>query len=153
VKYNGLLWTEKVERREGRNCPSCGRFLKIYHRKLSSSMAYALIRLYGLHAKFEKEYFHVRDFYRERGDFAKLKFWGLVEEAPNMSEDKKSSGLWKITDQGIRFAILEIRVPEYVITKWGSEALGFAGPAVTIEQCLRKKFNYSELMGSMLKEA
>jgi hypothetical protein len=153
--YNHLPWHPEPTRHDGETCQACGRFLKVYYRKLSTAMALALVRLFGMAIEIpNRSYFHVREFYKERGDFAKLKFWGMIEEAPNEDETKKSSGLWRITDEGTKFVCMETKVPQYVILKWGSELLGFAGAEVDVRQCLEfgNKFNYSELMGSLVKE-
>jgi hypothetical protein len=161
--FNSMPWTTQTTRDEGRSCEACGRFLKIYQRSLSSAMAVALIRLHHLRLQRIRAQrrpdetlnlcFHVRDFDRDdgRGEVSKLMCWGLVVEIENTDTRKRSSGLWSITQLGIRFVRKQEFVPKYVLLKWGTrplgtELLGFAGPAVTIVDCLGEKFDYAALM-------
>lgn len=151
--FNNLPWYEASVRDAGHDCPTCGRLLKVYHRKLSSSMTRSLMRLYRLTlAKPTSLFFHVKQFDREkaRGEFGVLSSWGLVEEQPNTNVERKSSGMWAITTFGQRFVTLQEMVPQYVILKWGSEVLGFSGPMVGARECLEKgnRFRYDELMSS-----
>ena len=148
--FNGFPWYESAQRDPGRHCGECGRLLKTYHRRLSRSMSRSLIRLWRLHqVQGGEKYFHVKQFDKEgaRGEFGVLKCWGLVEEAENL-EDKRTSGMWRITEFGARFVRLEEPVPLYVMLKWGSEFLGFSGPMVDARQCLEhgNRFSYAELM-------
>lgn len=150
-KFNGLPWYETTELDRGHRCGECGRFLKIYRRRLSRAMARSLIRLYKLHeAMPDKKTFHVKQFDKEgaRGEFGVLSAWGLVSELQNVDKDKKTSGMWAITDFGKRFVMLQENVPQYVLLKWGSELLGFSGPFVNAKGCLEHKnrFSYAELM-------
>jgi len=150
-EFNGLPWHEVADRDKGHRCGECGRFLKVYQRRLSRAMARGLIRLYKLHqAMPDKKYFHVKQFDKEgaRGEFGVLSAWGLVEEAKNSDRDKRTSGMWTITDFGRRFVVLQEHVPQYVLLKWGSELLGFSGPMVNVKECLEhgNKFSYQELM-------
>lgn len=146
-------WSEPI-RDQGQDCPTCGRFLKVYHRKLSRSMARSLVRLYRLTqaSMNNQRYFHVKQFDKEkaRGEFGVLSAWGLVEEAPNNDRLKKTSGMWAITSEGTDFVMMRSSVPQYVILKWKSGHLGFSGPLVTIKDCLEhgNHFKYDELMSS-----
>jgi hypothetical protein len=148
--YNGMPYYESAERDPGHPCGECGRLLKVYHRRLSRSMARSLIRLYRLHqVQGREKYFHVKQFDKEgaRGEFGVLKCWNLVREAGNQ-EDKRTSGMWAITEFGSRFVLLQEPVPLYAILKWRSHFLGFAGPMVDARQCLEhgNRFSYAELM-------
>jgi len=121
-------------------------------------MARYLINLYRCHRqKPSIGFFHVRDLGAPTtgGDFAQLRYWGIVRERINVMPEKKTSGFWRMTDLGARFVKLQERVPKYVLLKWGSELLGFGGPMVTLKECLeyRNKFNYRELMEFDLVES
>jgi hypothetical protein len=151
VQFNGAPWYLEVFRDPGHNCGECGRRLKVYHRKLSRSMARCLMRLYRLELiHTEHKFFHVKAFDKEgaRGEFGVVAKWGLAVERPNDALGKRSSGYWALTEFGRRFVILGETVPEYVILKWGSQLLGFAGPPTNAKQCLESgnRFNYQELM-------
>lgn len=146
-------WNEPI-RDEGQDCPTCGRLLKIYHRRLSRSMARSLLRLYRLTVgnQNQQRFFHVKQFDKEkaRGEFGVLSSWGLVEEAPTNDRYKKTSGMWAITPYGVDFVLLRESIPQYVILKWGSSLLGFSGPMVNAKDCLEHEnhFKYDELMNS-----
>jgi hypothetical protein len=150
-EFNGKPWWLELGRDPGHNCGECGRLLKVYQRRLSRAMTRSLIRLYRLTlAKPENHYFHVKQFDREgaRGEFGVLSSWGFVLEQDNHDADKRSSGMWEITNAGVRFVKLEFQVPQHVILKWGSEHIGFSGPMVSAKDCLEhgNKFSYQELM-------
>lgn len=147
--FNGKPWTQDVVRSKAARCGECGRIVKVYQRRLSSSIAKGLIRLHFLHSRHPKEKgFHISQIFRDRGDFAKLRFWGLIDELPNEETTKKSSGIWRITHRGRLFVFQQEEVPLYVTLRWGSDHIGFAGPFIKITTALGKKFDYQELMSS-----
>ncbi len=165
--FNDMPWYPKKIQTVVQRCGECGRPNNVYTRKLSSTMAKNLIRLYHLgqtadgvneHYDYDKAklYFHVRQFDREaaRGEFGVLQMWGLVEEKANEDSTKKTSGMWRLTPEGEKFVTLASKIPKYVIIKWGSEHLGFSGPLVSIRECVEygNRFNYAELMGQTVKE-
>jgi hypothetical protein len=147
--FQGKPWTKDVVREGARNCGECGRMMKVYQRRLSAPMAKGLIKLHFLHRRHPDEKgFHISEIFRDRGDFAKLRFWGLIQELPNTETTKKSSGVWRITTEGKLFVTQNVWVPLYVTLRWGNEHVGFAGPRVKINETLGKKFDYEELMSS-----
>lgn len=142
--------------REGEKCPCCTQFAKVYRRKIHAAMAYGLIRFYQI-AKGTKEYVSITQT-REynfrvalRGDFAKLSYWGLIEEMPKDPKNKvqRTSGIWRLTQTGINFVRGDIRIPKYVKI-YDGRRMGFDGvdEDVSIRDCLGKKFSYSELMAA-----
>lgn len=144
AKWKGLPWYDEVNEDEGHRCGNCDRVLRIYHRKLTSSMCRSLVRLYKLSKKHpKKDEFHVKQFDREgaRGEFGVLQKWGLVEPGTDM-------GMWSLTKFGKKFMKKKEKVPQYVVMKWGSQALGYAGILVSIKDALEEtgRFKYSELI-------
>ena len=136
----------------GTDCPVCTRRVQIYDRNIHSTTAAMLIRLHRLGPGFH----HLGDFLSPDGrkipkglsggpDFAKLRFWGLIESMPHIPNEKKNSGFWQITEKGKAFVLCQITVLKYVST-YSNKVLGFWGPPVTIKDCLGTKFNYLELM-------
>ena len=137
----------------GEPCVTCGQLAKEYKRKLYSSMAMALIYLCRIH-KQTKDWVHVNDvtkktlrhFNNRNGDMAKLEHWGLIYQKTNEDTEKRTSGLWKPTEKGIDFALMDGKVMSHVKFYNGSST-GFAGELIDINQALGDKFSYAELMG------
>jgi len=141
-------------RRQGAKCPCCGRFGKVYKRKLHSSMVAVLVLLQRFqHLGFT----HVHTLINAttspavaaaiRGDFAKLRYWGLIEEGfENRGGKQVGSGKWRITGRGAQFVENAITVQRYVWV-YNSDALGFHGEQISVYDALGDKFSYGELMG------
>lgn len=143
--------------KQGSTCPCCNRFGKIYRRKINSGMSAVLILLY--HHRAQSSFHHVPTLINSetpaavaaaiRGDFAKLRYWDLLEEqALRVGESvvKRTSGKWRITDEGVQFVEGTLSVPKYVLV-YNSEAFRTDGEYVSIHDTLRNKFSYAELMG------
>ena len=130
---------------EGVECPCCGQLAKVYRRKLYSSMAYALITIYG--AKGDGEgWLHVPSLLNGKGsvsrggDFAKLVYWGLLEP------HKEGKGYYRITARGRDFVECRCAVPAAVFVFDGELLNHDVEQMVTINEALGTKFNYEELM-------
>jgi hypothetical protein len=141
---------EQLEK--GAPCPVCTQFCKIYKRKIYSTPARGLLQLYKLTEAENEEYFHITRIEALNrsggGDFAKLTYWGLVEEKPKEDDDEttgRTSGFWKITDLGRMFARNEVTVPSHV-KLYDGRKLGFTTGRVGIKEVLGKNFDYEELM-------
>lgn len=143
-------WVEGVE------CPCCTQFVKQYHRKITSSMAYGLVLIYRYFETHpEEQYVHISDYLngldlpgaiRNTGDITKLKYWGLIEEKPEMRDDgSKHAGYWSITELGRQFAKGETTVQSHAKI-FNSKSYGLVGEPTTIQEALGEKFNYTELM-------
>ena len=141
---------------DGSDCPCCDRYGKIYKRKLHSAMAAVLVLLYR-HRGLGFVHVHKLNAMRggrldSRGDFAKLRHWGLIEESATTQKqsaydiDKKRQGLWRITESGEAFVEGRIRVYERILI-YNTECLGVAGvETVDIHEALGSHFSYAELM-------
>ena len=81
--------------------------------------------------------------------FAKLALWNLIEKRPKDTSDtvRRTSGFWKLTDMGIAFVEKRITVPRIMFV-YNDCILGESDDKVDITYCLKKKFNYTELMES-----
>lgn len=146
---------------EGAECPACTQFVKIYRRKITSSMAYALILLYQyFESNPDQEYVHMNDYLNsieglpfpvKSGDNAKLRYWDLLEEKPEQREDGSNrAGFWKLTELGRQFVQGEATVKSHVKV-FNSKRYGeLLGEEITIREALGNKFNYNELMGGTL---
>jgi hypothetical protein len=138
--------------KDGVQCPCCNQYVKEYKRKIYSRIARMLISLYHLDRRMPGEYFHVDDITRgvtDKGpaDFPKLVHWGLILEKPKDPNDKtkRTSGYWKITEQGQKYVEKKIAFPRYIHLLNGSFRK-MSGPIEDIEQALGEDFNYEELM-------
>jgi hypothetical protein len=147
-------WWESRERARAARCPECGRPTNTYHRKISSSMGWKLVRLHRLGLARPGGFFHVSEFdvLGGRGESGTLSLWGLVEERANEDLKKKTSGFWRLTPFGEAFVRLEKQVPKYAIVRYRSELVGFAGVAVGLREVLGKGggFDYRELLQAPL---
>lgn len=138
---------------KGERCPCCNQLAKFYSRRIYSSMAAALIYFYR---SFDQTKFHHKsDLLKNKtlattlggGDFAKLSYWGLIEEKPKgQDEDKRTSGYWKITQKGIDFVQAKLQIPSHVRI-YDGKVFGFTGDKVLVTDCLGNRFSYAELMG------
>jgi len=129
---------------EGYFCPSCGRFVKRYRRKLHAEMARFLIKLYRATIKHPKQqWFSTRKLYPESikaaTDGSYLVHWGLVER------EAGRSGSYRITRRGKTFAAGDSTVRKKIVMLCGAFE-EFDGPRIDIHQALGSKFDYYELM-------
>jgi predicted transcriptional regulator len=95
---------------KGVSCPCCNQFVKLYKRKLNSGMAMALIHIYK-----QGNWINVKDYMRKNSlpnnhDWTLLRYWGLIEESTKTEEGKKTNGVWRITQKGVKFIEKKINV-------------------------------------------
>lgn len=137
-------------------CPCCDQPAKMYKRILTSSMAYALIRLFNSTKLSDGIYIHIEDELKRldvpssiRGDVPKLRFFGLLEPMPGNKEDGNPlNGHYKLTPLGRSFIHRQIMVNKYV---WLYNNRAFQvnddiPMKIDIVQALKNKFNYEKLM-------
>jgi len=134
--------------KDGAICPCCNRLVKMYKRKPSSTAAMGLIALYRLTTTGKGAWFHISAIQGKSGggDFAKLRYFGLIEEAENTDGLKRTSGYWRITPKGRQFVKGWAKVPCYVQV-YNGRVYGESEETITIFQALGNRFNYDELMG------
>lgn len=158
---------------KGAECPGCNQLVKLYKRRLNKSMAAVLILIYRWDRDRTKAlenrtatadqlipFVHVPSLIAElggqnprqaaalRGDFAKLKHWGMLEGMPvKRGDGSKRSGYHQITELGRQFVRGEITAPAYV---WiYNEAVITTRPVlemITIREALKTTFNYQDLI-------
>ena len=138
---------------EGTLCPCCGQNVKLYKRKLNSGMAATLIRMYQGNGK---EYVNVKQFLKLRGlqnnhDWTLLHHWGLIEPKPTLLEsakeiaNKKTSGIWRVTSNGIAFINNQSIVPK-TRSFYNKKCVMRSTETTSIKEALGNKFDYEELM-------
>lgn len=141
---------------KGVECPCCQQLAKVYKRKLSSSMAYALVLIYR-HFRVDRgtEFVHVPQLLNGHGvvarggDWSKLGFWGMIEEHPDSRRDDgcKHTGEWRLTDYGRRFAAAVDTAPKHLYFYNGQLILK-SEERTFIREALGNRFHYDELMSA-----
>lgn len=145
----------REEWQDGTRCQCCNQYVKLYKRRITSTMAHRLITFWKYIEKnnLDGEYIHVDSLFASMklkpcGDFAKLVYWGLIVRKHGDRDDGSSrNGYYRLTADGLRFVKNNLRVDEYRLV-FNSEVYNPRGPVklVWITDCLNKHFNYSELM-------
>jgi len=131
-------------RLEGSKCPVCGSFVRVYARQISGKMGADLIALHNSGPGVR----HYSDFIDGHpGDFAKLRYWGLIRGVENDDPTKRDSGSWELTGAGNSFIHNRLMIPRRLYVFRGTSL----GPEderdeVSIVDVLGVKFNYAELM-------
>jgi len=134
---------------KGVYCPCCEQFAKIYKRKLNSGMAASLVWLVRTYLE-KQNWIYVwkiaPKFILRSAEIGKLAHWELAIQKTNEDDDsKRTSGLWKPTEKGIKFVRRRISVPSHVFL-YDNHVQGFTNDLITIDDALGNKFNYRELM-------
>ena len=144
--------------RKGSICPLCSRKVQLKKLSISRSQIGCLMMLYRLHLNNNdwERYFHMSDDINVPvfvgGNWAKLRYWGLIEEKAKQRGDGKDtlrSGFWRLTDKGKAFLKNLTVVPKY-ITLYNAEFRGFKdeNDTISVKDVFDKKkdFSYSEVV-------
>lgn len=146
----GRAWV-KANRKKGVHCLCCDQMAREYKRKLDSAMAYAMIWLIRRSQSKDIAWVDLRTegtlkIHQDRA-LPKLAYWGLIEEKPTESKrGARTSGIWRPTEKGIRFARGEIAVPSHV-TLYDNAVLKYSSTLTTIQKALSDDFDFDELWG------
>jgi len=137
---------------EGADCPCCGQFVKLYKRKITSSMAQGLIVISKRNEV--GEYFHLLTFFKNikftqagiAGDLSKLRWWGLLEMQEGTREDgNPNTGYYCLTKNGKLFVGGLLKVKKYVFI-YNNVVRSKSDEFTDIKECLGDKFNYDDLI-------
>jgi hypothetical protein len=146
-------WTRSRYVDRGALCPCCKQVAREYRRTIHAAMAEKLIqfwRTYGTLTWGERTPLMLKGRQGAAdggGDFAKLRYWGLIEEADdNERQDGGKAGWWRVTVDGARFVQNTLAVHRYAYV-YDGVSRRVEGPLWNIERCLGKRFHYNELMG------
>jgi hypothetical protein len=147
---------------KGATCPCCNQFVKLYRRPMNKSMAFVLLLIARYYRRYDvrpDDWLHVPSYINEvvasnprrsaavRGDWAKLKFWGLIEEKPDVRDDGSPRvGYWRLTPLGRQFVAREVKVPSHVYIYNGEPLQRSVDELVTIDDALGTEFSYAEIM-------
>jgi hypothetical protein len=145
--FSNLNRLRKMSNEPISKCHHCGANSKVYAYKIGS---YARVLIWmAFHGK-DGEYVHIptSGAINGGGDYAKLRYWGLIEKSPkNPDPKKRSSGLWRLTTTGRDFALNKTTINSICYYSHPpGEVLGFEPDQVSIVDALGKYFDYSSLM-------
>ncbi|RLA42167.1 MAG: hypothetical protein DRQ64_00295 [Gammaproteobacteria bacterium] len=141
-------------------CPCCSQTAKIYKRSISSTMVRQLIVICkASRSKWadHDNWVNVNRFYLPgaSGDYAKLRFWGLIEPMDVRTRGFNSSGMWRITDEGREFVKGDTRVRKHLFiynnALYEIDGTDAVGRWLDIHEALGSKFNYATLMNAPLR--
>ena len=117
-------------------------------------MAYVLLALHRKGAR--GEWVYLPDLVSslaipQGGDYAKLRFWRLIEsksavEGAIRSDGSKRVGWWRITPQGKAFVRNMSRLPKHLHTYNNDVVRQDELPTINIVEALGEKFNYADIM-------
>jgi len=147
---------------KGATCPCCNQFVKLYPRKFTKSMAYVLLLMARYYRRVDvkpDEWLHVPSHIAEvavsnprraaavRGDWAKMKDWGLIEKKPAVRKDGSSRvGCWRLTPLGRQFVAREVKVPSHVYQYNRGLLQRTVDKQITIDDALGTEFSYADIM-------
>lgn len=135
---------------EGHNCPCCSQMAKIYRRRITRPMALALIECWN-EGKTDR-YVYVADLPTYSSDFAKLVYWGLIEEQRAKRPDGGRMGYWRVTAKGEDYLAGRVALPKYAQV-YNARCLGLdEDEYADIHDALGKGFDLNELMAETVDE-
>jgi len=130
-KYN-VSQLRQMSEEGSRKCRCCGSNIRVYRRKLNSGMARVLCWFV---ANRMGEWTHI------------AKIPAEIERQKNADTAKRSSGVWRVTNEGISFVLHGTKIPSHAFCSVpGHIILGFENDLVTIHNVLKERFDYAELM-------
>ncbi len=132
-------------------CPVCDQVVAVRPRILDSGLAVCVVGLAAMHRdNTGQQAFHVNSLFRHfRGrhfhkvrerivNFARLRFWGLIDSA--------DPGWWWITELGVHFVTGTVRVPQHV-NMFNARMQGEPyGPLISVTEALGTAFDLGELL-------
>lgn len=132
---------------DGVRCPACSRHNKRYPRRFNSGMAAWLCVCVRIYLR-EQRPVNVSEIrLSRRGDPHFLAHWDLAHtHEVEQPAPTRTDGYWLPTERGFDFVLGRISIPSVAIIV-NNEVEGFAGREITVQQALRRRFDYAELMG------
>ena len=131
---------------EGEPCPCCTQMARVYHRPIHATMVYDFLRVYRAAGGANKP-ICITDVLGKRGssDWAKLRYWGLIEHVDKGTPNKPRAGWWKVTEFGEEFALKRKTVPKHARIYNGRCLSLDRKEYVSVEDALGQKFSYQDI--------
>lgn len=127
----------------GGTCPCCEQHVKVYKRTINWAMARSIAIMWR---EARLEWINVPEVVGARSrEEGKLAYWGLVQESSLKRDDGGRRGWWRVTHRGEWFVKGILKVPKYALI-YNGQCLGLDGPEVSINDCVRERFNLAELL-------
>lgn len=131
----------------GTRCHACNQHAQEYRIKLNAGMARFLVELYKRGCQYLCEPVRYEEIIHAVGtaslDYARIKYWLLIEPVGEIPDRKKASGEWRMTRLGCRFVTGKVKVASHVRV-YNSAWIDSVEPAVGIRDVLPKEFDYQE---------
>jgi len=152
-------WLKQQAQDQGKACPCCGAWTRFYERKINSTMGRVLLWLTaecvrsGGHIAWANVAKTAPRWVVRSNQLPTLRHWRLVEKQPVDPEatQNKSSGIWRPTLLGYRFAVGEEAIHKYVLIYKGDTYCHY-GPMITVTDTLKAEvFDYGELMQATIR--
>jgi len=138
---------------QGIDCPCCGRYVKLYKRKLHNEMATFLMQLVRQY-KSEPRWYSTRELVtsarKASTDGSYLVHWGLIERKSSKNSSGATCGMYRPTKLGIKFSQNKVSVPSHLHMICG-EVAGFGPDHIYIKDCLESPFEFAQLMGGIME--
>jgi hypothetical protein len=140
--------------RGGVLCPCCDKLAQVYARNISTNSVRILAQMDHLHRRTGKEWLLVSDgrdgdIRTAGGDYAKMRFWGLIENQTGHRDDgSRRNGHWRVTEYGREFLRGLVRVRRYLY-EYNSELVGdpdYADRSMVSVRDIDTGFNYEEIL-------
>ena len=131
---------------KGKICPTCNRLAKEKKVKLNKDLCLSLLHVLKYYRYTENvdtlDYFNSKELFAENNhfliDFPKLAYWDLIEQKGQLIDGvfHKERNMYRISENGIKYAQREIAVPIYAILYDGIVEAHQLTPYATINEIL-----------------
>ena len=134
---------------DGGKCPCCRRWGKINGYQINSTQVRGMIWMLKNFRKSEwVDLGKAPKWVLRSKSMATLHHWGLLEAKPKADdEDKRASGLWRLTPRGHDFIRRRTTMPKYAFV-FDNRLIKVSKEQVDVVQTLGKKFSYEESMST-----
>lgn len=134
---------------DGGKCPCCRRWGKINGYQINSTQVRGMIWMLRNFRKNEwVDLGKAPKWVLRSKSMATLHHWGLLEAKPkDKDDDKRASGLWRLTPQGHDFIRRRTTMPKYAFV-FDNRLIKVSKEQVDVVRALGKKFSYEELMST-----